>query len=83
MSSESVCQVARSWVDMGRFHTRLFGIVYFTIASVREFLGTFSYLLGDKADRCVGLTTLSPSRADCLEISGPVQTCNGVVLPFT
>jgi hypothetical protein len=23
MSSDSVCQVARSWVDMGSFHTRL------------------------------------------------------------
>jgi hypothetical protein len=23
MSSESVCQVARSWVDVGSFHTRL------------------------------------------------------------
>jgi hypothetical protein len=38
MSSESVCQVARSWVDVGSFHTRLFGVVYFAIASVREFL---------------------------------------------
>jgi hypothetical protein len=24
MSSESVCQVARSWVDVGSFHKRLF-----------------------------------------------------------
>jgi len=30
MSSESVCQVAHSWVDVGSFHTRLFGIVYMT-----------------------------------------------------
>jgi hypothetical protein len=42
MSSESVCQVARSWVDVGSFHTRLFGIVYFSIASVREFVDTTS-----------------------------------------
>jgi len=28
MSSESVCQVACSWVDVGSFHTRLFGVVY-------------------------------------------------------
>jgi len=27
MSSESVCQVACSWVDVGSFHTRLFGVV--------------------------------------------------------
>jgi hypothetical protein len=30
MSNESVCQVSRSWVDVGSFHTRLFGIVYVT-----------------------------------------------------
>jgi hypothetical protein len=30
MSSESVCKVARSWVDMGSFHMRLFGIMYVT-----------------------------------------------------
>jgi hypothetical protein len=28
MSSESVCQVARSWMDVSSFHTRLFGVVY-------------------------------------------------------
>jgi hypothetical protein len=43
MSTESVCQVARSWVDVGSFHTRLFGVVYFAIASVREFLDTPSH----------------------------------------
>jgi hypothetical protein len=30
MSSESVCQVARSGVEVGSFHTRLFGVVYVT-----------------------------------------------------
>jgi len=30
MSCESVCQVAHSWVDVGSFHTRLFGVVYVT-----------------------------------------------------
>jgi hypothetical protein len=43
MSSESVCQVARSWVDEGSFHTRLFGVTYFAVASVPEFLDTSSY----------------------------------------
>jgi hypothetical protein len=38
MSSESVYQVACTWVEVGSFHTRLFGVVYFAIASVREFL---------------------------------------------
>jgi hypothetical protein len=46
MSSESVCQVARSWVEVGRFHTRLFGVAYFAIASVREFLDTALYGVG-------------------------------------
>ena len=44
-----------------------------------------------KGGRCVGLTTLPPSCADCLEIwepeppgtSGPVQACNGIALPFS
>jgi hypothetical protein len=30
MSSESVCQVARSWVDVGSLHMHLFGVVYVT-----------------------------------------------------
>jgi hypothetical protein len=46
MSSESVCQVARSWVDVGSFHTRL--VVSFMIftASVRNILDTPSYCVG-------------------------------------
>jgi hypothetical protein len=44
MSSKSVCQAARSWVDVGSFHTRLFRVVYFAIASVREFLDTPWYM---------------------------------------
>jgi hypothetical protein len=40
MSSDSVCQVSRSWVDVGRFHTRLvLRFVLFT-ASVRNILDT-------------------------------------------
>jgi len=42
-----------------------------------------------KGGQCVGLTTLLPPCADCLEIwepqppgpSGPVQACNGIALP--
>jgi hypothetical protein len=30
MCSESVCQVARSWVEVRSFYTRLFGVVYVT-----------------------------------------------------
>ena len=49
------------------------------------------YFLGGKGGRCVGLTTLPHSCADCLEIwepqtpgtlSGPVQAWNGIDLPL-
>jgi hypothetical protein len=44
MSSESVCQVARKWVDMGSFHPRLVvRFVIFTV-SVRNILDTRSYM---------------------------------------
>jgi len=44
MSNESVCQVARSWVDVGSFHMCLFGIVYMTCGNFRDGLekGTVS-----------------------------------------
>jgi hypothetical protein len=38
-----MCQVANSWVEVGSFHTRLLGVVYFAIASARTFLDTPSY----------------------------------------
>ena len=41
--------------------------------------------MGDKGGRCLGLTTLPPSCADCLEIwepSGPIQASNEIALPF-
>jgi len=48
------------------------------------------YFLVGKGGWCIGLTTLPPSCADCLEIWGlslleppePVQACNGIALPF-
>jgi hypothetical protein len=36
MSSESVFQVARSWVNVGSFHTRLFGVVYVTFGDFHD-----------------------------------------------
>jgi hypothetical protein len=36
MSSGSVCQVARSWVEVGSFHTRLFGVVYVTCGDFHD-----------------------------------------------
>ena len=40
------------------------------------------YFLGGKDGRCIGLTTLPPSRADCLEIwepqpPGTLRACSG------
>jgi ABC-type anion transport system duplicated permease subunit len=43
MSSESVCQVARSWVDVGRFHKRLVAKFMIFTASVWNILDTPSY----------------------------------------
>jgi hypothetical protein len=36
LSSESVCQVRRSWVDVGSFHMRLFGVVYVTCGDFHD-----------------------------------------------
>jgi hypothetical protein len=36
MSSKSVCQVAHSWVDVGSFHKRLFGVVYVTCGDFHD-----------------------------------------------
>jgi hypothetical protein len=36
MSNESVCQVARSWVDVSSFHMRLFGVVYVTCGNFHD-----------------------------------------------
>ena len=49
------------------------------------------YFLVGKGSWCIGLTTLPPSCADCLESRslnllepfGPVQAWNGITLPFT
>jgi hypothetical protein len=43
MSSESVCHVARSWVDVGSFHTRLVMRFMNFTASFRNILDTLSY----------------------------------------
>jgi hypothetical protein len=36
MSSESVCQVVCSWLDVGSFHTHLFGVVYMTCGDMDQ-----------------------------------------------
>jgi hypothetical protein len=55
MSSESACQVARSWVYGGSFHTRL--VVRFMIfTSVRHILETHSFVKrhGSESTRALG-----------------------------
>jgi hypothetical protein len=47
MSSESVCQVARSWVDVGSFHMCLVVRCMNFTASVWNILGTSSYMAGN------------------------------------
>jgi hypothetical protein len=44
MSSESVCHVARSWVEVGRFHKRLVVRFMNFTASVLNILDTRSYV---------------------------------------
>jgi hypothetical protein len=53
MSSESVCAVVRSWVDVGSCHMRL--VVRFMIftASVRNILDTSSYITLFKAQKYI------------------------------
>jgi hypothetical protein len=62
MSSESLCQVARSWVDVGSFHTRLVVRFMNFTASVRNILDTASYMTRvDQAMRTInasGIRTL-------------------------
>jgi hypothetical protein len=43
MSSESVCQVARSWVDVGSFQKRLFLFFMIFTSSVRNILDIHYY----------------------------------------
>jgi hypothetical protein len=40
------------------------------------------YILVGKGGRYVGLTTLKPSFADCLEIQGTLRALPGQALPF-
>ena len=58
MSSESVCQVAHSWVDVGSFHTSLFGVVYVTCGDLHDGSekGTASVhqMLCQSCEKCYG-----------------------------
>jgi hypothetical protein len=63
MFSESVCQVARSWVDVGSFHTRLFIVFMICTAPVRNILDIPSHIVQNvlpSADGC-GAAAGAPS----------------------
>jgi len=62
---------------MIRGHDKDFQKVPITIQFDREVQNkSQEYLLGSKGDRCVELTTLSPSCADCLDILGASNSCS-------
>ena len=68
----SVLQAGRSWDRFSmvslEFFLSSYGPVCDSASNRNEYL---EYFLGDKGDRCVGLTTLPPSYVDCLEIWEP------------
>jgi hypothetical protein len=39
-------------------------------------------LVGDKGGRRMGLTTLPPSCADCMELPAAARACTGITLPY-
>jgi hypothetical protein len=79
-------QVAGSIPDgvMGVFHWQSFRPHYGPgVDSASNRNEYQEYFLGDKGGQCVGLTTLKPSRADCLEIwepqpPGALRACPGL-----
>ena len=78
MSNGSVCQVARSWVDVGSFHTRLFGVVYVTRGDFHDGSekGTASVhkTLCQSWEKCYG-----DLHNDSTSLQGPkLESCAGV-----
>jgi hypothetical protein len=67
MSSESVCQIARSWVNVPSFHTRLVVRFMISTASVRIILDTPSYYgYAEKSHWSALPHVLTPSLLACL-----------------
>jgi len=78
MPSESVCQVARSWVDVDSFHTHLFGVVYMTCGDFHNGSekGTASahQILCQSWEKCYG-----EPHNDSTSLQGPnLESCAGV-----
>ena len=78
MFSESACQVSRSWDDVGRFYTGLFGVVYVTRGdfydgSEKETASVYQ-ILCQSSEKCYG----NP-RNDSTRLRGSkLESCSGV-----
>ena len=78
MFSESASQVSRRWGDVGRFYTRLFGVVYVTRGDFYDGSekGTeiVHQILCQSWEKCYG----NP-RNDSTRLRGPkLESCSGV-----
>jgi len=78
MSSESVCQVARSWVDKGSFHTCLFRVVYLTCGDFHhgseKGKANVHQILCQSWEKCYG-----DPHSDSTSLRGPkLELCAGV-----
>jgi len=75
---ESVCQVARSWVDVGSFHTHLFGVVYVTCGNFhdgsKKVTASVHQILCQSWEKCYG-----DPHNDSTSLRGPkLELCAGV-----
>ena len=78
MYSESVCQVACSWVDMGSFHTRLFRVVCMTCGDFydgsEKGTANVHHILCQSWEKCHG-----DPHNDSTSLRGPkLELCAGV-----
>jgi hypothetical protein len=83
MCSESVCQVARSWVELRSFHTRFFGVVYVTCGDFHDGFekGTASVhqIWCQSWETCYG-----DPHNDTTSLRGPkLESCAGVSMACT
>jgi hypothetical protein len=78
MSSESMWEVARSWVDVRSFHTRLFGVVYVTCGDFHygsaKRTASVHQILCQSWEKCYG-----DPHNDSTSLRGPkLESCSGV-----
>ena len=78
MFSKSACQVSRRWDDVGRFYTRLFGVVYVTRGDFyngsEKGTASVHQILCQSWEKCYG-----NAGNDSTRLRGPkLETCSGV-----